>query len=96
MLEVSGPPVADRGRSVCFDKRLLAEASMRGAGPAMGDSVAHLLRKTTFAGVGLQANLGELRKQGLRPLAVSAIGAYATAAITLDLLPGASSGSGLL
>jgi len=50
----------------------------------------------TFAGVGLQTNLRELRKQGLRPLAVGAIGEFAIAAITLGLLLGASRGLGLL
>ena len=50
----------------------------------------------TFAGVGLQTNLRELRKQGLRPLAVGAIGEFAIAAITLVLLLGASRGLGLL
>ncbi len=44
----------------------------------------------TFAGVGLQTNFAELRKQGLRPLAVGAIGEFATAGITLALLLGAN------
>lgn len=50
----------------------------------------------TFAGVGLQTNLRELRKQGLRPLVVGAIGEFAIAAITLLGILGASKGLGLL
>jgi len=50
----------------------------------------------TFAGVGLQTNIGELRKQGLRPLLVGAIGEFAIAAITLALVLGASRGLGLV
>ena len=45
----------------------------------------------TFAGVGLQTNIRELRKQGLRPLAVGAIGEFAIAGLTLALIVGASS-----
>jgi uncharacterized membrane protein YadS len=45
----------------------------------------------TFAGVGLQTNFAELRKQGLRPLAVGAVGEFAIAGITLVLLLGARS-----
>lgn len=44
----------------------------------------------TFAGVGLQTNIRELRKQGLRPLAVGAIGEVAIAGLTLVLILGAS------
>ena len=44
----------------------------------------------TFAGVGLQTNFAQLRKQGLRPLAVGAIGEFAIAGITLALLLGAN------
>jgi uncharacterized integral membrane protein (TIGR00698 family) len=40
----------------------------------------------TFAGVGLQTNLRQLKKQGLRPLAVGAIGEFAIAGITLGLI----------
>lgn len=40
----------------------------------------------TFAGVGLQTNIRELRRQGLRPLAVGAIGEVAIAGITLGLI----------
>jgi uncharacterized integral membrane protein (TIGR00698 family) len=61
-------------------------------------SIANLSRWAfllTFAGVGLQTNLRELRRQGLRPLAVGVIGEFAIAAITLGLLLGASKGLGL-
>ncbi|MBV9938086.1 MAG: putative sulfate exporter family transporter [Acidobacteriaceae bacterium] len=44
----------------------------------------------TFAGVGLQTNIRELRKQGLKPLAVGAIGELAIAGLTLVLVLGAS------
>ena len=44
----------------------------------------------TFAGVGLQTNIRELRNQGLRPLAVGAIGEFAIAGLTLALIVGAS------
>ncbi len=44
----------------------------------------------TFAGVGLQTNLRELRKQGFKPLVVGAIGEVAIAALTLVLVLGAS------
>ncbi len=43
----------------------------------------------TFAGVGLRTNVRELRKQGLRPLAVGAIGEFAIAGITLVMILGA-------
>jgi uncharacterized integral membrane protein (TIGR00698 family) len=49
----------------------------------------------TFAGVGLQTNFGQLRKQGLRPLAVGAVGEFAIAGITLALLLGANRALGL-
>ncbi len=44
----------------------------------------------TFAGVGLQTSLRDLRKQGWRPLAVGAIGEFAIAGLTLVLIVGAS------
>jgi uncharacterized integral membrane protein (TIGR00698 family) len=44
----------------------------------------------TFAGVGLQTNIREMRKQGLRPLAVGAIGEFAIAGLTLALIFAAS------
>jgi len=40
----------------------------------------------TFAGVGLRTNFREMRKQGLRPFAVGAIGEVAIAAFTLLLV----------
>jgi uncharacterized integral membrane protein (TIGR00698 family) len=40
----------------------------------------------TFAGVGLQTNIGELKKQGLKPLVAGAIGEFAIAGITLVLI----------
>jgi uncharacterized integral membrane protein (TIGR00698 family) len=43
----------------------------------------------TFAGVGLRTNFREMRKQGLRPFAVGAIGEVAIAAFTLALVYGA-------
>jgi uncharacterized integral membrane protein (TIGR00698 family) len=43
----------------------------------------------TFAGVGLRTNVFEMRKQGLRPFAVGAIGEVVIAALTLGLVFGA-------
>jgi uncharacterized integral membrane protein (TIGR00698 family) len=43
----------------------------------------------TFAGVGLRTNIGEMRKQGLRPFAVGALGELAIAFLTLGLVYGA-------
>lgn len=43
----------------------------------------------TFAGVGLRTNFREMRKQGLRPFAVGAIGEVAIAGFTLALVFGA-------
>ena len=40
----------------------------------------------TFAGVGLRTNFREMRKQGLKPFAVGAIGEIAIAAFTLGLI----------
>jgi uncharacterized integral membrane protein (TIGR00698 family) len=40
----------------------------------------------TFAGVGLRTNIGEMRKQGLRPFFVGAIGEIVVAALTLGLV----------
>lgn len=42
----------------------------------------------TFAGVGLRTNLREMRKQGLRPLVVGAVGEFALAGLTLALVIG--------
>ena len=44
----------------------------------------------TFAGVGLQTNVRELRKQGLKPLAIGAIGEFVIAGLTLGMVVGAS------
>jgi uncharacterized integral membrane protein (TIGR00698 family) len=44
----------------------------------------------TFAGVGLRTNIRELREQGLRPLAVGAVGEVVIAGLTLALIVGAS------
>ena len=44
----------------------------------------------TFAGVGLRTNFSEMRKQGLRPFAVGAIGEVVIAGFTLALVYGAS------
>lgn len=43
----------------------------------------------TFAGVGLRTNFGEVRKLGLRPFAVGAIGEVIIAAFTLGPVLGA-------
>ena len=40
----------------------------------------------TFAGVGLKTDLREMRKQGLRPFIVGAIGEFAIAAVTLGMV----------
>jgi len=44
----------------------------------------------TFAGVGLRTNFSDMRKQGLRPFAVGAIGEVVIAGFTLALVYGAS------
>jgi uncharacterized integral membrane protein (TIGR00698 family) len=44
----------------------------------------------TFAGVGLRTDLREMRKQGLRPLFVGAVGEFAIAGLTLALVLGAA------
>jgi uncharacterized membrane protein YadS len=49
----------------------------------------------TFAGVGLRTNFSELRKQGLRPLAVGAVGEFAIAGVTLALVLSASKAFGI-
>jgi uncharacterized membrane protein YadS len=43
----------------------------------------------TFAGVGLRTNFREMRRQGLWPFAVGAIGEVVIAAFTLALVVGA-------
>jgi uncharacterized membrane protein YadS len=40
----------------------------------------------TFAGVGLRTDLREMRKQGLRPFVVGAVGEFAIAGLTLVLV----------
>ncbi|HVW29615.1 MAG TPA: putative sulfate exporter family transporter [Polyangiaceae bacterium] len=55
-------------------------------------SIANLSRWAflfTFAGVGLKTNFKELRRQGLRPLLVGAIGEIVIATLTLGLVIGA-------
>src|SRR5271155_4071650 len=49
----------------------------------------------TFAGVGLRTNFREMRKQGLRPFAVGAIGEVVIAIFTLGLVVGAEKLFGL-
>jgi uncharacterized membrane protein YadS len=44
----------------------------------------------TFAGVGLRTNIGEMRKQGVRPFLVGAIGEVVVAVLTLGLVLGAN------
>jgi uncharacterized integral membrane protein (TIGR00698 family) len=44
----------------------------------------------TFAGVGLRTDLRQMRKQGLRPLIVGALGEFAIAGVTLGMVVGAS------
>lgn len=44
----------------------------------------------TFAGVGLRTNFRQLKKQGVRPLLVGAIGEIAIAVITLVMVFGAA------
>jgi uncharacterized integral membrane protein (TIGR00698 family) len=43
----------------------------------------------TFAGVGLRTNIADMRKQGLRPFVVGAVGEVAIAVLTLGLVFGA-------
>jgi uncharacterized integral membrane protein (TIGR00698 family) len=49
----------------------------------------------TFAGVGLRTNIREMRKQGLRPLILGAVGEFAIAGLTLGLVVGATHYFGL-
>src|SRR6202041_4212331 len=44
----------------------------------------------TFAGVGLRTNIGDMRKQGLRPFLVGAVGEIVIAGLTLGLVLGAN------
>jgi uncharacterized integral membrane protein (TIGR00698 family) len=68
---------------------LSALASARVFGPADLASLANLSRWAfllTFAGVGIKTNFVELRRQGLRPLLVGAIGEFAIGALTLGMV----------
>ena len=59
--------------------------------PQAGD-IANLSRWAfllTFAGVGLRTDLREMRKQGLRPFVVGAVGEFAIAGLTLGMVVGA-------
>ena len=70
---------------------LLASLSVFNKGQI--DSLANLSRWAfllTFAGVGLRTNFKEMKKQGLRPFIVGALGEIVIAAITLGLVLGAS------
>ena len=49
----------------------------------------------TFAGVGLRTNIREMAHQGVRPIAVGAIGEIFIAAVTLALVIGADRWVGL-
>jgi uncharacterized membrane protein YadS len=61
------------------------------SGPQLG-SLANLSRWAfllTFAGVGLRTNISDMRKQGLRPFLVGAVGEIVIAGLTLGLVLGA-------
>jgi uncharacterized integral membrane protein (TIGR00698 family) len=69
-------------------------ASLQFFSKAQVDTIANLSRWAfllTFAGVGLQTNIGQLRKQGLRPLVVGAVGEFVIAGLTLVMILGSSS-----
>jgi uncharacterized integral membrane protein (TIGR00698 family) len=68
---------------------LSALASAHAFAPKQVTSLANLSRWAfllTFAGVGLKTNFAELRRQGLRPLIVGAIGEFAIGAMTLGMV----------
>jgi len=68
-------------------------ATVRVFSPVQLSSLANLSRWAfllTFAGVGLRTNISELRKQGVRPFLVGAVGELAIAGLTLGLVLGAS------
>lgn len=70
---------------------LLASLSVFNKGQI--DSIANLSRWAfllTFAGVGLRINFKEMKKQGIRPFIVGALGEIVIAGITLGLVLGAS------
>ena len=63
------------------DSRCIHQAADRRLGQFIALGVS-----THFCRRGLQTNIRELRKQGLHPLAVGAIGEFAIAGITLALI----------
>jgi len=71
------------------------------AGAFRGDQVASLANLSrwafllTFAGVGLRTDLREMRKQGVRPFIVGALGEVVVAVLTLGLVIGADALVGL-
>jgi uncharacterized integral membrane protein (TIGR00698 family) len=70
-----------------------ALATVRVFSGAQLGSLANLSRWAfllTFAGVGLRTNISDMRKQGLRPFLVGAVGEIAIAGLTLGLVLGAS------
>jgi uncharacterized membrane protein YadS len=70
---------------------LLASLSVFNKGQV--DSLANLSRWAfllTFAGVGLRTNFKDMKKQGVRPFIVGALGEIVIAGITLGLVLGAS------
>lgn len=71
---------------------LSALASLEAFSKPQAKSIANLSRWAflfTFAGVGLKTNFKELRRQGVRPLLVGAIGEIVIAILTLGLVVGA-------
>src|SRR6202043_1359381 len=70
-----------------------ALATARIFNPGQITSLANLSRWAfllTFAGVGLRTNIADMRKQGMRPFLVGAIGEVAVALLTLGLVLGAA------
>jgi uncharacterized integral membrane protein (TIGR00698 family) len=70
-----------------------ALATARLFNPGQITSLANLSRWAfllTFAGVGLRTNIADMRKQGMRPFLVGAIGEVAVALLTLGLVLGAA------
>jgi uncharacterized integral membrane protein (TIGR00698 family) len=73
---------------------LSALGSLHAFTPAQVTTLANLSRWAfllTFAGVGLKTNFAQLRRQGLRPLVVGAIGEVAIAGVTLAMVVAADS-----
>ena len=56
----------------------------------VGDFVVVFFLPIFFTYTGLRTNIGEMRKQGLRPFLVDAVGEVVIAALTLGLVLGAS------